>query len=109
MRSAHTLLATVSHLASGAKHFQATAEHHQSVQGVDREPDYGTAVLGRARLDEMRLDSRGSPALVTTADDGTRYTAVRLAELVMDYWLKELDANGLHDLERNAWDAPEGG
>jgi hypothetical protein len=39
---------TVSHLASGAKHFVAEDSRHASVSSVESEADYGTSLLGRA-------------------------------------------------------------
>lgn len=87
---------TVSHLASGAKHFEATSPRHDSVREVEREADFGTAVLVRARLAEMRLGSLGRPALVITMADDRRVDAIELARLVFDYWRTELDDGGMH-------------
>jgi hypothetical protein len=95
---AHDPGKTISHLANGAKHFRATADRHKSVAGVESEADYGTAVLGRARLDEMVLDTTGRPALVITMTDGRRVEAIQLAALALAYWRKELGPGGLHRL-----------
>jgi hypothetical protein len=89
---------TVSHLASGAKHFEATDPRHGSVAGVEREPDYGTSVLGRARLGEMRLGSMGRPALIVTMVDGRRVDALELATLILAYWRTELAPGGIHEV-----------
>lgn len=90
---------TVSHLASGAKHFEATDPRHESVRQVESDPDFGTAVLGRARLGEMRLGSTGRPALMITVADGRRVEATAFAEIVLAYWLTELADGGMHERE----------
>ena len=61
---------TVSHLASGAKHFEATVACHTRVAGVTREDDYGTAVWGRGRWGEATYESLGRPAMVIATADG---------------------------------------
>jgi hypothetical protein len=88
---------TVSHLANGAKHFEATDPRHESVQGIASEGDFGTAVLGRAHLGEMVLGSAGRHALVITMADGRRVEAATLAELVLAYWRVELGEGGMHE------------
>jgi hypothetical protein len=88
---------TVSHLASGAKHFEATETRHSSVLDVAVEPDFGTAVLGRARLGEAILGTVGRPALIITMADGRRVDALALAALVLAYWRTELAEGGMHE------------
>jgi len=88
---------TVSHLANGAKHFEATDPRHSSVADVSTEGDFGTSVLGRARLGEMVLGSPGHPALIVTMSDGRRVEPVQLARLVLAYWKTELGPGGMHE------------
>lgn len=83
---------TISHLANGAKHFEATHERHDSVAEVTYEPDFGTSAFGRARFGEMRLGESGRPALVITRTDGVRVDALGLAGHVLAYWENQLEA-----------------
>jgi len=89
---------TVSHLASGAKHFEATDARHASVAAVESEPDYGSATWGQGRWAEAAYGSKGFPMMVITMADGRRVTATQLAELVLAYWRTELGPGGLHEL-----------
>lgn len=87
---AHDPARTVSHLASGAKHFEASDARHASVQDVESVRDFGNAIPGRAVLGEMRLGSVGEPALVITLADGHRVAAKVLAADVLAYWREAL-------------------
>jgi hypothetical protein len=87
---------TVSHLANGAKHFEARAARHTSVADVRTVEDFGTAALGSAVLGEMRLGSSGETRLVVQMTDGRRVTSLELAGLVLAYWETELGPTGIH-------------
>ena len=78
---------TVSHLANGAKHFEAMAPHHTSVTAVERDRDDG----------HLLLMGVGRRVLMITMTNGNRVTAQRLAELVIAYWRKELGPGGRHE------------
>jgi hypothetical protein len=94
----HDPCRTVSHLASGAKHFEATDARHTSVATVEAEDDYGTSVADRARWGEGAWGSTGSPMMVVTMADGRRVTSLELAGLVIRYWTTELGAGRIHEL-----------
>ncbi len=93
---------TVSHLASGAKHFEATATRHASVAGVESEPDYGTAAPDRGRWGEAVWGSAGSAMMVVTVADGKRVSAPELAALVLAYWGTELGPGRMHEVPDDA-------
>lgn len=90
---AHEPGATVSHLASGAKHFEARAPQHQSVTSVERDPG---SDWDEARWDESRWGGR--PALIVTMTDGRLVDAIQLADLIVAYWQKEFGPGRMHDL-----------
>lgn len=86
------LLATVSHLASGAKHFSHLHTHHKSVRGMDQ-PGLVKRVLHRA-LGVSRLPD--APLVIELdepidAGGETRWEAIALAKRVLDYWMNRLE------------------
>jgi hypothetical protein len=87
---------TVSDLANGAKHFEATASRHRSVTDVSTEDALGTAALGGAVLGEMSLGSASRSTMTVTMADSRRLEAVDLARLVLTYWQTELAPGGMH-------------
>lgn len=91
---------TVSHLASGAKHFEATEPRHASVLDVSAVPGRGTSVLGRAILGQMQLGSKGHPSLVIRMADGQTIEAISLAASVLAYWEAELREQRTRELEQ---------
>lgn len=95
----HDPCRTVSHLASGAKHFEATAPRHKSVRSVERVADHEAAVWGTSPWDDTSWDYLGRPALIVTMADGREVEAIQLAELVLAYWRTELGPRGLHEVE----------
>jgi hypothetical protein len=84
----HEPAKTVSHLASGAKHFHATAPQHTTVVDTERDQDDGALA--------MMMPS--SPSLMIERSNGSPMTAVEFAEFVLRYWTKELGPNGVHAL-----------
>jgi len=90
LREREPLLATVSHLASGAKHFDRLSEHHKSVQGTSRLGGVWARGFWAPRLwakgfwAEPRLSiTLAGPAAVAF---GGTITALDLAEKVYAYW-----------------------
>jgi hypothetical protein len=99
-------LATVSHLASGGKHFAAEAKHHRSVQGVDLEyrpmsqpalqkaleASVGIAmplvIHAQTQIVVRLIQDDGSVQLISTLD---------LAGLVLSFWTAELRSGGWDD------------
>jgi hypothetical protein len=83
---------TVSHLANGAKHFEATDPRHTSVRDVATDRNFGAA-FDPAIFDPRAFDV-GRPALVITMSDGRQVDAAELAALVLEYWRTELGPTG---------------
>lgn len=83
-RASSPLLRITSHIANGAKHFEAKKKHHRSVSGVEKdryfEPGY------------VEKDYFAEPLIIhLTPDDGQEIgqnpvEAVWLAEQVYEYW-----------------------
>jgi hypothetical protein len=91
VRRSSALLQVCSHLANGAKHFEAKAQHHDSVsstQTVERSISIVNIVsitapfVSRPRL---LLTLKGTAA----AELGDVIGAIELAERVMEYWAKQ--------------------
>jgi hypothetical protein len=80
LRSSEPILATVSHLASGAKHFDKLSSHHKSVHGTKREGGF----WAKGFWAEPRLTISLSGAAAN--DLGATITAFALAEKVYAYW-----------------------
>jgi hypothetical protein len=91
LRNVDPLLATVSHLASGAKHFDHLSSHHKSVHGTARKGGiwakglWAPGLWAKGFWAEPRLSiTLSGPA---AANFGQTITAVALAEKVHDYWI----------------------
>ncbi len=100
----HDPAKTVSHLANGAKHFEATDPRHASVRGVATDSHFG-AVFDPATFDPGGFDT-GRPALIITMADGRRVDAAELATLVLAYWRSELGPSGRYALHDDPPDSP---
>jgi hypothetical protein len=87
LRASDPLLEVVSHLATGAKHFDFLSPHHTAVSSTKKEPasgfgmrPFGVGVFG------------GGPALVVKLSGnvalqlGTQASPLDLARMVLDYW-----------------------
>jgi hypothetical protein len=96
----HDPARTVSHLASGAKHFTATAPQHRSVRGVATDSAFGAA-FDPASFQPSAFQT-GRPALVITMSDGREVEATELAALVLAYWRTELGPSGIHALPEDS-------
>jgi hypothetical protein len=90
LRSSEPILATVSHLASGAKHFDKLSSHHKSVHGTKREGGFcakgfwASGSWAKGFWAEPRLTISLSGAAAN--DLGATITALALAEKVYAYW-----------------------
>jgi hypothetical protein len=84
VRASNALLRVTSHVANGAKHFSATAKHHKSVSGVEKdryaEPGY------------FAEDYAAEPLVIGLTDveakeiGGSSIEAIELARRVLAYW-----------------------
>ena len=90
-RNSNRLLQIASDIASGAKHFQALAPHHDSVGGMDN-------VFGG--FDPRSFSPRSfSPKSFRMAglniklNDGSVVHALTLADDIVKFWTQELEAN----------------
>ena len=84
LRNSDPLLELVSHLANGAKHFQATARHHTSVNSLKREEyvDSSCKVPGVSE-DELIVHLTESQARIFGC---VQFETITLAHRVIDYW-----------------------
>jgi hypothetical protein len=90
LRMGDPLLATVSHLASGAKHFDKLSRHHTSVTHTRREGGFwakgywapGVWAKGAWAEPRLSISLSGDAAMVF----GATITALALAEKVYAYW-----------------------
>lgn len=84
LRSKEPLLQIVSHIANGAKHFEAAYGHHKSVSDIEKERYYEPGCVEKGYFEEPLLihlteneaKSIGKPTI----------EAVELAGMVLDYW-----------------------
>lgn len=89
-RNGDPLLATVSHLATGAKHFDKLGAQHQSVAKTDHQKGIwakgmwkpGTWAKGVWAEPELKITLTGDAASIL----GNTITALELAEKVYAYW-----------------------
>lgn len=87
-RSAEPLLEITSHLASGAKHFRATAPHHRSVAHADvQEGGFDSASFSPDSFSPAAFALSG---LHIELADGTLEHAYSLADRVLAFWQNEL-------------------
>lgn len=84
MRNNNDLLKITSHIANGAKHFEAKAKHHKSVSGVEK-----SRYVAKGYVKEGYYSD---PLIIHLSPDeeglfGTRdIEAVALAKKVLSYW-----------------------
>jgi hypothetical protein len=84
VRSSSPLLKITSHIANGAKHFKATANHHRSVTDVEKyriiEPGYvEEGYFEEPLIVHLTAEEEKSIGQATIE-------AVQLAKLVLEYW-----------------------
>jgi hypothetical protein len=82
-RDSEPLLQLVSHLASGAKHFDNLNEHHQSVADTGLKHRHPNPMMRRMMPSQLCVIAIGDAG---AALGGSRITALALAEKVYAYW-----------------------
>ena len=78
------LLQVCSHIANGAKHFEATKARHKSVQDVEarRGKFFGDAFFGGDFFSTLNIHLDGQAAILW----GAEIAAVDLASVVLKFW-----------------------
>lgn len=94
IESSEILLQVCSHIANGAKHFEATAKKHNSVDEVSpgaqhlRSNDAGNgAVFLRSNVAGIMIDLQGDAAITL----GNRIPAHDLASKILNFWKSHPD------------------
>jgi len=90
MRETEALLRVTSHLANGAKHFEATATHHKSVDSI-----YFHGIFDPAIFDPRIFDTKRRLVVKLQDTDATALDlqvvpAIELANRVLAYWKQNL-------------------
>lgn len=87
IRSSSAILRITSHIANGAKHFEAKAKHHQSVTGIKKDRYVTPGYVAEGYFVE--------PLLVTLTEEEAKILSQKtvvdaswLAQQVLDYWSK---------------------
>jgi hypothetical protein len=93
LRQSDPLLQVVSHIASGAKHFEVSDKRHRSVAASGRQGRYWPARYFPRRywgkywgVDTLYVELDGDAAAML----GPRVSAVKLADKVLDFWTARL-------------------
>ncbi len=91
LRASEPLLQVTSHIASGAKHFRATAAHHDSVDHADVRPQgaFDPRAFSPCAFSPSAFSMTG---LHIKLEDGTLWHAYDLADQVLAYWVRSLGA-----------------
>ena len=85
LRSSSALLRITSHIANGAKHFEAKASHHQSVTGIEKERYFESGYIEEGYSEDplfVHLTEEESVKMNTS----TKVKAIWLARQVLEYW-----------------------
>lgn len=90
LRKSETFLQVVSHIANGAKHFEATAQHHQSVQ--DLETNTGGFSPNSFSTSAFSPGAFKFSGLTVRLSDGTIRHVFDIADEVISYWEEKLGA-----------------
>lgn len=88
LRTSNVLLKITSHIANGAKHFEAKAKHHKSVSGIEKQ----------RYVEEGYVEDGyfANPIIVTLSADEvaelgcSAINVVELAERVLEWWIQFL-------------------
>jgi len=91
MRQQRYILQVVSHIANGAKHFEATSTHHTSVE--DLEFSQGGFSSNSFSSDAFDPSSFQFSGLTIKLSDGQSILATDLAEEVYDFWCSYLSSH----------------
>jgi hypothetical protein len=87
-RNRERILQIAYHIASGAKHFEATADQHKSVRGIDRElSGFDPSSFS---TDAFNVESFAMSGLHVRLDDGSLEHVFSLADRLIEYWDREL-------------------
>lgn len=90
LRSSEPILALVSHIASGAKHFEATARQHQSVDDLEmRQGGFSPSAFSTSAFSPKAFKFSG---ITVELSDGTTRHVFEIADEVIAYWTQELGA-----------------
>lgn len=84
LRSSNALLKIVSHIANGAKHFEATAPHHQSIDHIKKDRYVKDGYVEEGYLEEPII-IKFTPA-EASAFGKSEIDVLELAEKVLKYW-----------------------
>jgi len=87
-RNGNEILKIVSHIANGAKHFEVTARHHQSVDSMDF--NLGGFDSGSFSGESFSSSAFQFSGITIKLSNGESKLAIDLAEEVYDFWSKEL-------------------
>ena len=85
VRESEPILALVSHIASGAKHFQATAKQHKSVKRTEHSNRGGFDPRAFSTA-AFSPKSFSFPGIVVHLEDGSVRHVFDIADEVMAYW-----------------------
>ena len=88
LRNSEPLLQIVSHIANGAKHFEATAAHHQSVEDV--KSNTGGFSPNSFSPSAFSPGSFQFSGLTVELDDGSSRHVFEIADEVISYWERVL-------------------
>jgi hypothetical protein len=88
LREQHSILQTVSHLASGAKHFDGLSKHHKSVQSQSSScGGFSSESFSTASFDAGSFQFAGITIMLLS---GKSVFAIDLAQDVYDFWSERL-------------------
>lgn len=88
LRDSTPLLALVSHIANGAKHFEATAKHHKSVDDVRaHEGGFSPSAFSSSAFSPAAFQFAG---ITIKLSDGSARHVFDIADEVISYWQREL-------------------
>lgn len=90
LRSSMPLLRITSHIANGAKHFEAKAKHHKSVNGVLKSRYVAVGYVEEGYFQDPLLVHL-TPEEANAIDAPIAVEAVWLARRVLEYWIAYLD------------------
>ena len=88
LRETNEILQIVSHIASGAKHFEATAKHHKSVDKLEASPGaFDPRAFSTEAFDPGAFNFAG---ITVTLTNGKKRHVYDLANQVIKYWKKNI-------------------